>query len=264
MKNFSEVEIKYLAGLLDADGSMSFRFTKNPVGKVYTGLELRLVASEKIDKGGVYIDYLRSIMGYKYHRVFKDGAASPQNWWRVTKRAELNKILPRLLKHMVIKGKHWNNLYQIYISLQGKHVSDIEINRLKKLSKDSRREAGPIKAKNFATKAWTSGVIDGDGYLQIRNNRRLSVVINLHPDDRVALELLQKTYGGYIRDINNHNIVRWERNLGPKDKNFAIPFLKSIHRYSKLKKWKIEQMLKILNNHSQRLTEKPPKGEVIV
>jgi len=265
MQYFTETEFKYLAGLADADGNLSFKFTKNSVGKTYCSLEFKIVASEKIDKDGKLIKSLSSKLGHIYHREFKDGSASPQNWWRVSSRRDLNLLLPMLIKHMVIKGSHFKRLYDIHTALKGKNLNEDEINRLKQLSKDSRIQAGPVKAKNFATKAWTSGMIDGDGYLQIRDNgRRLSVTVNLHPNDKIALDLLQKTYGGYVRKINNHDVIRWERNLGPKDKQFAINFLQTLHKHSRLKKWKIEQMLSILHNHSQRLSDSSSTEGAIV
>ena len=52
MEKFNESEIKYLAGLLDADGVLSFQFVDS-----YCCLNLQLAASESIDKHG-YIDSL--------------------------------------------------------------------------------------------------------------------------------------------------------------------------------------------------------------
>lgn len=52
MEKFNESEIKYLAGLLDADGVLSFQFVDKACY-----LNLQLAASESIDKHG-YIDSL--------------------------------------------------------------------------------------------------------------------------------------------------------------------------------------------------------------
>lgn len=256
MKSFTETEIKYLAGLMDADGCLSFRFTDN-----YCYLELSLAASESIDKHG-YVDSLGERAGSVSIREYPGTNWSPSHQWRVSKRSELNMLLPRIIKHMVVKGKHWNNLFTKYTELKATLLTDSEIEKLKTWSSASRKEAGPLKPKNHPTWAWTAGFLDGDGYYSLQygkvkhspNYCSLRMGAVCHKDDRVSLDLLHKAFGGNFKEEGD--ILRWYRNLGPRDKSFAVPFLQKVHAHSKLKKWKIEQMLAFHNNQLQRLTEK--------
>lgn len=255
MKSFNESEIKYLAGLMDADGCLSFHFVD---GKVY--MEMSIAASESIDKHG-YIDTLSNRAGSLSVKEYADRNWSPSHQWRVQARAELNMLLPRITKHMVIKGAHWKRMFDKYTELKGKSLSIEEVQDLKEWSKSSRLLAGPIKHKNHPTWAWVSGYLEGDGCFtfkkhsnpEAKNCMTLKIMAVCHKDDRVGIDLLFKAFGGSIRPEKEW--LRWSRNLGVKDKSFAIPFLTKIHLHSKLKKWKIEQMLAFHNNQLQRLTE---------
>lgn len=255
MKSFNESEIKYLAGLLDADGCLSLCFVDN---KLY--LEMSLSASESIDKHG-YIDSLADRAGSLSIREYPNTNWSTSHQWRVHSRSELNMLLPRLVKHMVIKGRHWKHLFDLYTEHRAKPLSDEEIGNLKDLSSSSRLEAGPIKHKNHPTWAWIAGFLDGDGCYtfkkhsnpEAKNAMSLKIAAVSHLNDRCAIDLLFKAFGGSIR--YEQSWIRWSRNLGPKDGSFAISFLRKVHRHSRLKKWKIEQMLAYHNNRLQRLTE---------
>lgn len=254
MKSFNESEIKYLAGLLDADGSLSFQFVDN---RVY--LNLVLAASESIDKNK-YIDTLAERAGSLTIRTWEDKNWSPSHQWRVYSKAELNMLLPRIIKHMVIKGTHWNNLFTKWKEYQTKVLSKEEISYLKQFSQDSRKIAKPVKYKNHPTWAWIAGYLDGDGCYTFKkhsnpeaiNCMTLKIMAVCHKDDKVGIELLNKAFGGSIRE--EEDWLRWTRNLGVKDSSFALEFLRKVHAHSRLKKWKIEQMLAFHNNRLQRLS----------
>ena len=117
MKTFTETEIKYLAGLLDADGSLSFKFCETPTGATYLYLVLGLTASEKIDRHG-YITSLGERAGRVCKIVYDKETYSDANKWNVQSRADLNQLLPRLLKHMVIKARHWQFLFDTFTQLK--------------------------------------------------------------------------------------------------------------------------------------------------
>ena len=248
MKNFTETDIKYLAGLMDADGCLSFRFTDN-----YCYLELSLAASESIDKHG-YIDSLAEYAGSISIREYPGKNWSPSHQWRVSKRSDLNMLIPRLTKHMVVKAQHWNNLFNKWNELRATVLSDKEIEDLKLWSEESRKIAGPLKPKNHPTWAWMAGFMDGDGYYSMQkgkvkhspNYSSLRIGAVCHKNDRVSLDLIKKAFGGSFKEEGD--VLRWYRNIGPRDKDFAVPFLKKVHSHSKLKKWKIEQMLAFHNN----------------
>lgn len=260
MKNFDETEIKYLAGLLDADGSLSFKFCKSSSGKTFLYLILALTASDKIDQHG-YISSLGERCGSCCKITYDKETFSDATKWNVQARGELNQLLPRLLKHMVIKAKHWLWLYNTYDMYKGIDISLIE-DELKEASKFSRKDVGPLKPKIHPTWAWVAGYLDGDGCYTF-SNRAIYVGCISHVQDVVGIQLLHKAFGGSIYEPREDNTQLWRRGLGKSDKDFATKFLRKMVRHSRLKKHKIEQML-AFHNQSQRLTDFIPTGKVIV
>lgn len=269
MKQLKETEVKYLAGMMDADGSMYFQFV--PYNDRYNvRLLLKLQQSISIDRDGKFIKSLSEICG-GVQRI--DLSSSNPDWadayrWNVTSISDLNMIVPRLTKHMVIKAKHWENLLLKYRSIFGKSVTEKEMIELKEFSDLSRKDTGPIKAKIHPSWGWVAGYLDGDGCFHLRNRTKgkgkwteLIVKVTAHNDDMSGIELLSKAFGGIIKKNSYENTHTWSRNLGVKDRSFAVDFLKKVHFHSQLKKYKIETML---HYHSQRLSDKTSTEDAIV
>lgn len=238
MTNLTETDYKYLAGLLDADGCLSVN-----QGKYY---QLTLAASTSIDRDGKYLRWLHENLGGNLYQVKQDHNWSVQNHWKVYDKNTLNKILPRVLKHMCVKARYWDNLY----------FGDQTL---------TREDHGPLKAKKFPTRAWLSGFLDGDGHYMFAKNKyegckKIRVQVTLHKDDKDTLYWISDKLGGSVREDKRGYFV-WDRNLGVRDRSFAVPFVKEMHRHSRLKKHKLEQ---ILNYHSQRLSDKASTDEAIV
>ena len=269
MKQLKETEIKYLAGLMDADGSLFFQFV--PYNDMYNvRLLLKLQQSVSIDRDGKYMKSLETITG---STQFINLSAKNPEWadayrWNVQSINDLNMIVPRLVKHMVIKAKHWDNLLTCYRNLIGKSVTEKEMLALKEFSEISRKNTGPLKNKIHPSWGWVAGYLDGDGCYHLRNRTKgkgkwteLIVKVTAHNDDLQGIQLLSKAFGGIIKKNNYENTHTWSRNLGIKDTAFAVNFLKKVHFYSRLKKYKIEQLL---HYHSQRLSDKTSTEEAIV
>lgn len=260
MVKVNESFIKYLAGLCDADASLSFKFNTSGIGHTLCMI-LHLSAAEPIDRGGKFIKSLPEETGFGNVISRQRKNWSPINEWQVQSRRDLNMLLPRLIKHMVIKGRHWNNLFEIYNELKGVTLTKEQVDELKELSKSSRQDAGPIKSKKHPTWAWTAGYLDGDGNLFFKKHpsgygMRLKISAVSHKGDRIGLELLHKAFGGSIQDTSHDNCAEWRRNLGVRDKSFAVKFLGKLVRHLRLKKHKAEQMLSFYNTKdSQRLIE---------
>ena len=252
-----ETDIKYLAGLLDADGSFFFNY---PRGFAYLTISLDL--SDSIDRNFEYTYWLSEQLGVKPCIGNRD----PSKWANqakitICKRSTLEMLVPRLLKYLVIKGKHLARLYDKWRELRGVKSSKEHLEKLKEFVKSSRADVGPIRAKSWLPKAYVAGYLDGDGsYCFKKSSGKYGITTVSHADDRIVQDLLLKQYGGTIR-IDKAGHVRWYRTLGKTQRSFAIPFLKDMVRHSRLKKWKIEQFL---HYHSQRLTKITPTGEVIV
>jgi len=244
-----EIDIKYLAGLLDADGSFFFNYSS---GFVYLTLSLDL--STGIDKDMKFTNWLCKELDVTPCITKRPSNAKGVSSIKITvsRRASLERLVPRLLKYLVIKGKHLQTLYLKWKELCGVKQSDAEIEELKEFVKASRQNVGPIRTKSWLPKAYVAGYIDGDGcYCMKRSSGTYNVSTVSHKNDRIVTDLLYKQYGGRIH--SQEDWVRWVHPLGKQSRGFAIPFLKDMHRHSRLKTWKIEQFL---NYHSQRLTDK--------
>lgn len=253
----NETDIKYLAGLLDADGSFFFNYSYN---RAYLTISLDL--STGIDKDCKYTEWLSDKLNVKYVKSKRELNAKDVFSLKITisKRSTIEMIVPRILKYLTIKGKHLNNLFNKWKEVSGKTLSDIEIEELKQFCKDSRKDVGPVKEKSWLPKAYVAGFIDGDGcYCMKKSSGTYNVSTVSHQQDRIVADLLFKQYGGRIH--YQEQWVRWVHPLGRTNKQFAIKFLRDMHRHSRLKQYKIEQFL---HYHSQRLNEKTPTGDVIV
>lgn len=268
---FTETDVKYLAGIMDADGSLSFHFRKYKDDKYNVSLKLVLQQSLSIDHNGKFIDWVSEFGGMKQFIKICDEAHpnwSDANRWTVTSNKELNMLLPRLTKHMVIKAKHWSALLEKINGLHGKSVTEVEMNELKEFSTESRKNTGPLKDKKHPTWAWVAGYIDGDGCYYMRSRKKnwgyskeLLVRVVCEDNDIQSLQLLHKAFGGNLKNNNHENTHYWTRNLGNADADFAVRFLRKMVVHSRLKKHKIETML---HHHLQRLSEQTPEGEAIV
>lgn len=263
-----ETFVKYLSGLLDADGSLSFMFTPPRQGSenYYVSMMLTLASSDTIDKHG-FIESLPALTGFG--AVYRNDAKHPQcKTWTVTKRADLEMLLPRVIKHMVIKGKHWQRLLDIRREHRGAPITRSQCDLLSIAAKKSRIEnVGPIKPKNHPTWAWLAGYLDGDGHFTYtccnKNGApNINVGATAHENDASVLQFLHKAFGGYIYPhAGAKHVQRWRRNLGPRDASFALRFLPKLAQHSRLKRYHIEQILHI---HSQRLNVSAPAGDAIV
>lgn len=260
----NESLVKYLAGLLDADGCLSLDKHVGYDDRVRVSLKLGLVAADKIDSGG-FVASLPALTGMgNTHRTYDQ-----YTHWTVCNRADLEMLLPRVVKHMVIKAKHWQWLLDFWRDWRSqdngqKSLSVEGWEELYASYKASRTNAGPLKPKNHPSWAWLAGYLDGDGCFSFRtsrnNNMRLSVTA--HVMDASVLVFLQKAFGGTIRDNpSSSNIKVWWRGLGPANASFALTFLSKVARHSRLKRHQIDQMI---HWHRQRLSVSRAKAQAIV
>lgn len=241
---FKETDIKYLAGLFDADGWVSFVWNKG-----YLHLEIGIEQSETTDRDGNYIKWLCSMCGSYSTRKREEGWARTHTW-RVHRRSELETLVPRLVKHCHTKGRHLDYMMNVYRDNRGKPITEECFNKQQESARESRWNSGPLKPKNFPTGAWLAGFLDGDGYYMLRKRpKQTEIRLGVHTgkQDLPTLEFLQKALGGVIKDRGA--CVEWVRNLGPRDKAFCQSLLRKLLRYNPMKKWKIERILEF---HSTR------------
>lgn len=261
-----ESTIKYLAGLLDADGCLSLgprRGYKD--GRIRLGLMLSIRSGDATDLTGV-IASLPELTGLgQIHRE-----ADRFTIWTVTHRADLEMLLPRLIKHQVIKAKHWQWVLEFWRNWRSqdkgqKSLSEAEWETLRDEYKKSRRtRVGPIKPKNHPSWCWLAGYLDGDGCFSFRTskNKNMRLSVTAHELDACGLEFLQKAFGGTIRTHSaKPHIKVWWRGLGPSNATFALNFLSKVARHARIKRYKIDQMI---HWHRQRLSVSASTEEATV
>ena len=260
----NESLVKYLAGLLDADGSLSFEHHRGYDGRIRISIKLHLVACDDIDQRG-FVKSLPELTGFG--SVSYNGRYAQ---WFVGHRADLEQLLPRVIKHMVIKAQYWQWLLEFWRDWRSmergkKSLSEDEWNKLHALSKELRRtKVGPLKPKNHPTWAWVAGYLDGDGCYSFRTskNKNMRVSVTAHENDICGIEFLQKAFGGTIKPNSRlPHIKVWWRGLGPRNKSFALRFLPKVVKHSRFKKHKIEQMIHF---HRQRLSVPGTKVQATV
>ena len=242
-----ETEIKYLSGFFDADGWACFVYNSG-----YLHLEVGIEQAESTDRDGAYINSLKNKLGGSVSHRQREATWSPTNTWRLCVRSDLEKLLPRLIKHCVIKGKHLQRLLAVYRDMKGVKIDRELFEVYQEYCQESRSDSGPVKPKNHPTWAWLAGYLDGDGYYMMRKRPRQTecrVGVVAHEDDVETLMWLKESFGGVVKDRKDCRAYEWVRNIGPRDKSFAVNFLTKIVRFHPMKKWKIEQ---ILNFHSTR------------
>lgn len=270
----NEELVKYLSGLLDADGSVSFNFNNpNKDKSAYTlSLRIDLASSSAIDLHG-FVATLPELTGFG--SFSRDGDRMQFTKWTVTSRADLEMLVPRLVKHMVVKGKHLQRMFDKWKEKRGKLISVAECDELRIFSKESRYKAGPLKPKNHPAWSWLAGYLDGNGSIRSTRSKcgsykgkqyyrwQTAVQAACHIGDAEVLNFIQKAHGGYIKphSKSKHCMV-WERSLGKNDRSFALAFLANLVSHSRLKKHKIEQLIAF--HHQQRPSEQTPEGEATV
>ena len=157
---------------------------------------------------------------------------------------------------MVVKQSYWTWLFEEFKKYQGSDVTHL-VSYLKSEAKH-RRFNSPRTTKNHPTWAWVAGYLDGDGcYTNKKNVKNVGCIS--HYQDLCGLQLLKKAFGGTIYPPREDNTVLWRVNLGKTNRSFALKFLRKMAQHSRLKKWKIEQLLNF-HNQSQRLTVGNPAG----
>lgn len=107
MGNYNETLNKYVAGFVDADGTLAFVFNKTVDGYFRIGLQFGIT---QIDTRGRGFKLLRDLRdAYDVGGIY-DVKCKNQKYWKVSGKNDLEKFLPHIIKHMVIKGKHFQRM----------------------------------------------------------------------------------------------------------------------------------------------------------
>ncbi len=253
MSKYNETLNKYVAGFVDADGAISFHFNKTVDGFFRIGLQFGITQIDNRGRGFKLLQDLRDAYDVGSITDVKD---KNQKYWKVAGKNDLEKFLPHIIKHMVIKGKHFQRMLEKRRELSGVNLTQEQVDELRKFAKESRADTGPTRYKKNASPAWLAGYIDGDGYLRC-SGREHWLKIHVQKSDVCSVELIQRTYGGKIYDTAKENIKEFRLNFGASFYGIATKVLKAIIPHLRLKRHDAEM---ILYWHKQRLNEKNPKG----
>lgn len=253
MSEYNETLNKYVAGFVDADGTISFIFNKTVDGFFRIGLQFGITQIDNRGRGFKLLQDLRD--AYDVGGVY-DVKSKNQKYWKVAGKNDLEKFLPHIIKHMVIKGKHFQRMLEKRRELSGVNLTQEQVDELRKFAKESRADTGPTRYKKNASPAWLAGYVDGDGYLR-HSEREHWLKIACLESDVCSLELIQRTYGGKIYKTTKEHIKEFRLNFGASFYGIATKVLKAIIPHLRLKRHDAEM---ILYWHKQRLNEKNPKG----
>ena len=269
-RKHSEQLNKYVAGLIDSDGSVSLSFKVHSNGRygIYLALSIDQSASNDSD-----LQLLRSLRDfyrlgkiYYFDRESNISKSHSAKWLMSTKDAL--QMFNRIGKHLLVKGTHFQNLVWIVESLKGISLRDID--DLREYSECSRKNSRWIKHPKHPSWAWLAGFLDGDGHYRCRIGRvrkyksgdtaitnELKLFVGVHEDDKHIVEFLNHTFKGSLRQRKDR-LYFWQRSLGKNSEKFAIPFLKKMKQYSCLEKKynTIDKMLTFhIKNREQRLNK---------
>jgi len=188
------INVKYYAGLFDADGCFDFRPTKRDNGLYYINISATLyqkdirVFDELVKEYGVEV---KATKGCSYIRLHGSKA---QMFMNIIK------------NHLVIKKE----VVEYLLSIKGSTVKDIKA--LRSLVKQKRGESSP--EKNYPSRQWLAGYVDGDGclYSSFRKkdgNLEFKLAVVSHKTQEAGLLLIKKAFGGFITkqgDVRKYNL----------------------------------------------------------
>lgn len=242
----TETVNKYLAGLLDADGSLSFQFH---TGYDRPRLVLKLSQSS-VTARGKGVEVLRQLCHEHYQigyiRVESNtNGGNSSAVWRVTKLKDIETLFNHVLKHMIIKPRHWQRMLAIVKAPPRKRASVLH-----RWSKLSRRDTGPLKPKNFASLGWVAGFIDGDGCLTYNPKKMFAFQACGHMIDSPAANYLSQYWNTdwIIKHESQPHLWKMYVNLG-KSNRPKLDKLRALVPHLRMKRWNAEQ---ILAYHSSR------------
>ena len=264
-KLFTETLAKYIAGLVDADGSLSISASKRD-NMFYPQISFKIVQADSIDRD--FKNLLRIFNSVQLGNVTyteSKGNKARLCEWKICSFSELELFIPRIAKYLVVKGMHFDRSLKWFRSIHGQRYSLQELHWLRDQLKQSRKDTGPLKAKNYPSAAWLAGYADGDGCIYIGDRQKM-FTMSFHKDDIVGPQLIQKAFGGNIYEHlwkNNQDVYQYRLTLGGKQLLNATgeKFIRYILPHLHIKKHNAELLLAV---HKQRLSEKAPTGEATV
>lgn len=203
----SKLSEKYIAGFLDADGTVYLQVRKGWRPTLFVGFSQKTSKDEVLkciqEEHGGSLSIVK-INGGLYSRLTFCGKNA-------------KKLLSRVCKHLVIK-KHYAH---VCLEESEKKVADAE--KLKAYLKEQRRQRSYPLPKH-PTRKWTAGYFDGDGCLSVSSIQKpfgqayIVAHVACSDFDTEGIEILKNFFGGAIHDMRNGRCRQWILSLGAPSK----------------------------------------------
>lgn len=220
---------KYIAGLIDADGSIRLHFNKRKDGTY------RAAASVKLSLVG-NIKYLAEEFNLNWRLYPRDRYKDCEEVYIFGKKAV--NFLNRIKNHLRIK-KH---LAEWVIDNHGKVVKDP-----KELKYELRKVRAETANKDYGrhpSRAWLAGYFDGDGCIAFHKRRNECwFQITGWSKDKKILETLSKCFGGKVYNHSGDSVC-YKLYLGRK----GAPIIEYIKAHVVIRKYQLDKYLHMTRN----------------
>lgn len=192
--------IKYYAGIFDADGTFDVQFTKRSEDVYYAQVRCTLYQVESRRK---VLDMLAQEFNVKV-KPSKGCLCVTLNCSKAIM------FIQQVKNHLIIKRP----VAEKVLELDKTFCSKIETKELRSLIKESRLCSS--YERNFPSRKWMAGYIDGDGSINSYFNKRTGLVeyrlsIVSHHSQRSAIDLIHKCFGGRVH--KDKNCIRYALTL---------------------------------------------------
>lgn len=193
---------KYIAGFLDADGSIGVSFAAN-TRRPQLGIDFAQNTDqdevlhrihEEIGVGSVCVR--TSNFGTQYSTLSIKGK-------------DARMLLSRVGQYLVVK----RHFAEIAVDVSNRSVEKEEIPKIREYLK-IHRYLPSLPLPKHPTRGWVAGYLDGDGCISVSRLTELgqaNMVLHVAGDARKVegIELLQKAFGGRIYDMRNGKCRQW-------------------------------------------------------
>lgn len=261
-RKHSEQLNKYVAGLIDSDGCLSYRINNDEFS-----LQLQLSQSAVNDPDFEFMRALQDFydIGGLYYEL-------PEKWssccrWKIYGSKDVNKFLNIIKKHLYTKGKQFDNMLWLQDELEGMKLSDVQIEDLKEnVIPCLKKSYGPLKEKKHPSWPYLAGLIHGDGNLLCRTDRvnkkfdrrygkyytyvstELRVHIYSHLKEKCVLDFIKRSLGGTVKVNKKNNTATYQHGLGKQNIPFANKFIPKILPYlMHLKKYEVVKRMQMFH-----------------
>ncbi len=241
--------VKYYAGLLDSDGSITLHVHKTSRNTFFC--YPKITFSQITHRNFIFksfCDYY-SVEICETSRFDKRTGKTYESSSVSLTGTKARSFLNEVKQHLVIK----KDLAEFLLSISGEEVSQEVLNEYRsniKILRDSKT----LSDKNFPSRKWMAGYIDGDGHIGSSFRKRdgnlsFSITITSNINDPQGIYLINRVFGGYI--VTSENTLRLIVPLTNITK--AEEFITYFNSHLILKKPQFDFVLSVLRKGEHRI-----------